>query len=482
MLTYLFLLAGSAVAQTASQPRSWNFDGLPEKIYQHILALQFEKARDLVSKIPEPPYAVLYLTNLNEALETAFVESYSSFQRFEDHFEDRIDQLKNANEDPHKRLFLAELKLQWAFVNMKFGNEFTAAWNIRQAYRLVEKNQELYPDFLPNAKPLGILHIMFGSIPDRYNWLLDLLGLGGTVAQGMDELSTLAESDHLFATEALIIQCLVQSYMLQQTNEAVMKFSNLYGTKPQTPLYAYLFASLLIKNSQSDKALEVLNRVPSTDIPLFSYLKADVYLQKGQYDKSIQLHQKFISSHQGENFIKDSYYKIGLAYWLDSKTGPAQKFFNQAKRSGLRRTETDKHAARSLEDDILPNQAIMQIRLFTDGGYFHQADSLIANFDEEKLITSKDRVEFKYRKARLYHKTGRIEKAIDLYLGTIRETGNERWYFAPNSALQLGYIYQDRGNTGMAQNHFRKALSYKNHEYKNSIDNKAKSALSDLKK
>jgi len=40
----------------------------------------------------------------------------------------------------------------------------------------------------------------------------------------------------------------------------------------------------------------------------------------------------------------------------------------------------------------------------------------------------------------------------------------------------------DQGKTSDAKNYFEKALTYKKHEYKNSIDSKAKSALAQLKK
>jgi len=56
------------------------------------------------------------------------------------------------------------------------------------------------------------------------------------------------------------------------------------------------------------------------------------------------------------------------------------------------------------------------------------------------------------------------------------------WYFAPNSALQLGYIFRDQADAIEARQYFEKALSYKKHVYKNSIDNKARSALASLER
>ena len=98
------------------------------------------------------------------------------------------------------------------------------------------------------------------------------------------------------------------------------------------------------------------------------------------------------------------------------------------------------------------------------------------------IAKSKDNAEYLYRKARLAHKTGDLTNAKLWYQQTIEATGDQPWYFAPNAALQLGYIAQSQGDVAGAKRHFEKTLSYPNYEYKNGIDAKAKSALDQLKK
>jgi tetratricopeptide (TPR) repeat protein len=90
--------------------------------------------------------------------------------------------------------------------------------------------------------------------------------------------------------------------------------------------------------------------------------------------------------------------------------------------------------------------------------------------------------EYYYRRGRLAHKTQDVTGAKVFYLQTIDLTGNQPWYFAPNAALQMGYIFQAQGDVASARKYFEKALSYKRYVYKNGIDSKAKSALDQLKK
>jgi Tfp pilus assembly protein PilF len=127
----------------------------------------------------------------------------------------------------------------------------------------------------------------------------------------------------------------------------------------------------------------------------------------------------------------------------------------------------------------------MKARLASDGGYYKEALEILRSFPGTKNQKTRDLIEYNYRQARIYHNTKEAEKAISFYLLTIKLSGDykeETFYFAPNSALNLGYIYRKAGNAELARQYFSMALSFKNHEYKNSIDNKAKAALEDLKK
>src|SRR5690606_12598596 len=97
----------------------------------------------------------------------------------------------------------------------------------------------------------------------------------------------------------------------------------------------------------------------------------------------------------------------------------------------------------------------------------------------ENTLT-KDKLELYYRKARIYQGLGQEDSAIVFYKQTINFSGTLPYYFAPNAALQLGYLALDRNDKTAAKSYFKKALSYPKHEYKNSIDSKAKIALSTL--
>ena len=59
---------------------------------------------------------------------------------------------------------------------------------IKRAFHLLERNQRLFPDFMPNKKNLGLMHALIGTVPDAYRWGVQILGMHGTIDQGKAEI------------------------------------------------------------------------------------------------------------------------------------------------------------------------------------------------------------------------------------------------------------------------------------------------------
>lgn len=455
------------------------------KAHQLTLSLQLDESRKLLSSSATPE--AIYINSLSDVFELLISEDAERFAELETVYENRINTLKKTSPQTAKELFvLAELRLQWAFVYLKFGHDFTAAWSVRQAHVISMECLRKFPEFIPIKKTAGLLEIMLGSVPEKYQWVLNLLGMRGSLENGLAMLMEIKSIDNPLADEAELLHPLINGFVLQQTDSALTHLELLHQNNPQNRLILFLGASLAIKNSSSELAMVMLEKLKgrSSGLPLYysDYLLGEVYLHQGNYPKSIAAYQHFINQYKGINYIKDAHYKIGLSYWLQQQPDRAKVYFELAKLKGREVTEADKYAARSLAENDFFNIPITRARYAIDGGYYDEAIRLLKSIKKEDLNTTHDLAEYHYRFARLYHKTNLLAEAKRYYEQTIALSGSETWYFAPNACLQLGYIYREEGNTEEARIYFNKALSYKKHAYKNSIDSKAKSALAQLKK
>ncbi|MBX2963546.1 MAG: tetratricopeptide repeat protein [Cyclobacteriaceae bacterium] len=478
----LFLWLSTALQ---AQKNSWLSDEPYSSAYQLCLKLMLDESREQI-QLSEQPKAI-YISAMADMLELLITEDASLFPAAEKRYEKRVEILKQISPVTDESLFvLAELRLQWAFIYLKFGHDFSSAWNIRQAHLVAQECLRKYPNFIPINKTSGILEIMIGSVPEKYQWILNLLGMKGSVETGFVQLAIVQDKEESLRFEADLLYHLIEGFVLQQTDSALTALENMHRLNPDNKLILFLGASLAIKNSFSEMAMILLEKLKTHKdglaIYYADYLLGEVYLHQGNYSKSIQAYKSFIKYYKGSNYIKDAYYKTGLAYWLNIMPDQAQVHFELAEKNGKEVTEADKYASRSLAERDFTNIKLTKVRYSIDGGYYDEAVRILKTLKKEELVSRRELTEYNYRFARLYHKTTHLSDAKKFYSSTIELNGTESWYFAPNACLQLGYIFRDEGNIEEAKIYFTKALSYKKHAYKNSIDSKAKSALAQLKK
>jgi TolA-binding protein len=477
IITCLFLSALSLQGQ-----HQWFSNTEQIEAYNHAINLRPDQAREVLHDKVDP--ISIYILNLNEALELLVLEDENLFEEYENKYIARIEQLKEGVPTASSLYTQAELRIQWAFIYLKFGHELDAAWNIRLANQLVQECKKKFPNFSLIKKPSGLLQIMIGTVPEKFQWILRLLNMNGSVEEGFQELNYVITIHTAQRFETKLLYHLIQGFMLQQPDVAFKGIEELLMESPTNKLLLFLGTTIAIKNADSETALSLLSRLDQQTegltLPYAYYLKGEVYLHRGNYSLSINAYQQFLEKYKGVNFIKDATYKIGVCYWLLLDKTKADLYFEKAKREGKEASEADKYAARSLAEKGYPNVKLSKVRYYTDGGYYNEARALIKTIQEKDLITLKEKVEYTYRLARLHHKLLITEEAKKNYLATISLSGNNNWYFAPNACLQLGYLFQEENNLTEAKKHFEKALSYKRHEYKNSIDSKAKSALAQL--
>ena len=483
----LFLLLTCNVARSTSTASfadvDWKFDDPTQKAYELVLNLQLDEVHQL---IPAPGTAQQhYVVALAEALELLITEDGEKYTEYEDRFSKRLERKTKLNV-PDDLFLQAEIRMHWTFVYLKFGHEFDAALNLRQAYLTIEEIRNKFPRFQAINKTSGLLEVIIGSVPQKYNWVLGLLNMEGSTKTGLDELEAIRLSNSPLAFEANLIHALIQGFLLQQPAAGINEISSLRAKYPKNRLALFLGSALAMKNNQSENALVMLDSLSrySDGVPLYysDYLRGEIYLHKAEYLNSISSYRWFINHYNGQNGIKDAHYKIGLCYWLNGNTNDAEEIFKQAKSRGKEASEADKYAARSLAEAELPHVKLTKARYAIDGGYYERAQQILDSLQPQEIPTKRDQVEYFYRKARLSHKLNDTKAAKAFYQQSIDLSGDEEWYYAPNACLQLGYIVWNEGDATLAKSYFNKAMSYSKHEYKNSIDSKAKSAIAQIKR
>ena len=174
-----------------------------------------------------------------------------------------------------------------------------------------------------------------------------------------------------------------------------------------------------------------------------------------------------------------------MCKWLSDRDTEAATFITKIIDNGSSIIEADKLAQRTANEyqsgKMNDRQKILyKSRYATDGGYLAEALEFLQPFSEKSFESVADKSEFNYRKGRILQKSDKTEQSIPYFDRAINLSKNSSIGFGASSALQLGYIFRDKKQKEEAIGYFKTAMSYKKYDYKNSIDNKAKAALTEL--
>ncbi len=472
---------------------TYDFNENCRNAYSAIISLKFEEGEKIIQleKTKNPQNNIPYLLDNYIYFLTVFIsEEESTFESLEDKKDEIVDRLKNGDKNsPYYRYSLAQVYLQWAVVRTKFKEYVTATLEINKAYRQLEKNKEEFPDFLPNNINLGLLHTMIGTIPDNYNWAKKMVGIDGTIDQGVSEIlevlnaSFKQEEFEHHKAECVFYLSFIQMNLMSNKDKTFEYLAMIENDESsmESPMAIYALSRIYMGNGMNDKAIELLlNRPTGAEyFPFYylDYLTGLAKLRRLDEDASKYFY-KYAINFKGINYIKDAYQKIAWHSYVHGENDQYAANMKKVQKYGNTIVDADKQAEREAENNLVPNYHLLRGRLLFDGGYYEQAIvELTINTQDNFLNNTRDTLEYTYRLGRIYHEWGKTDDAIKNYKETIRLGSESEYYYAANAALKLGNIYEFKGDFINAAKYYEAAQDMENEEYQNSINQKAKAGL-----
>ena len=493
----LILLLNLSAVRASDADYSMNRDCL--KAYGLILQLKLDEAHNLLADAEESNPAnniIPYLKNYSDFLKIIISEDEALFESLSPLIKERDDQLESGTENSPWHLYCqAQGNLQWAFARIKFGDYTSAALNLNRSYRQLKANKEKFPDFSLNNAALGLLHMLIGSVPENYRWIMSTFSFQGTVEQGVVEIKQLIENPVILArypflkSESLFLLTFIPSNFSASADNSNLLQSLIEDPKnidliAKSPLLVYAASSYYLHNAMNDKALSLLNNYPKGDayypFHFLDYLTGKAKLNK--LDDGARIHfLRFVVNFRGKNNIKSAYLHLAWIGLLNNNAEEYNKYTTRVKLMGSEELENDQQALTEANLNKPPDIFLLKARLLFDGGYYTEALAELGNFNKDKSGSPREMLEFTYRLARIYDKSGNTKKAVEYYMQTLEKGADYPYYFAANSALQLGNIYEASGNTDKARYYYKKCLNLNYDEYRSGISQKAKAGLSALK-
>ncbi len=215
--------------------------------------------------------------------------------------------------------------------------------------------------------------------------------------------------------------------------------------------------------------------------PVWDFEMGYVKLHKLQLEDAISYLEKFLNGFKGKFYVKDVLQKISWAYYLKGNKAEAERYRLLCIKNGNTDTDADKKAYKDAKSGTWPNALLLKARILNDGGYNKEALALLQDKNVNDFPKAEEALEFTYRLARIYDELDRDKDAVQFYQSAIGLGRNRPEYYAARAALQVGYIYEKRGQKTLAITAFQQCINMQDHEYKDSLDQRAKAGIARCK-
>jgi tetratricopeptide (TPR) repeat protein len=480
-------------AVTTSGQKVFDYNSTCQLAYQEITKLKIEPGLALLAKAKKqnPDNLIpIMLEDYVDFFELFFNEDPKEFEKRMPQFNERLSKISEGPKNsPFYNFCLTTIRVHKAAIEIKFGQNWNAGWDFRKAFLLLKENRKNHPDFVLDELMTGSLYAIVGTLPSGYKWLASLLGLKGSIVEGMTLLRKFTYSNDpwakLYLNESAFIYPFLLFYIENKKDEAVAFAQQRKLDLVNNHLLCYMAANLAVNNKQTALAgTIIMNRNMSNDylkLSVWDFEMGFVKLYHLELNDAIKYLEQFQKDFKGNFYRKDANLKLSYAYYLQSNMTKAIATRNEILKKGATDTDADKKALKDAKSGVWPNALLLRARLLSDGGFHKEALALLAGKSLENFSTDEDKLEFSYRVARIYDDLGRKDEAIKAYQTAIVLGDNRKEYYAARAALQIGQIYEDRGQKSLAITYYQKCLDMGDHEYKDSLDQRAKSGIARCK-
>jgi len=370
--------------------------------------------------------AVHYLLHLNAFLKAFVSETeadYAAYRKIQDNALFHFEQLPDSS--PFKRFAQSEVYFYSATLKAKFDELYSAARDVNKAHSLIEENHKEFPDFLPNNKTRGVIKVYLSTVPENYEWIINMLGIKGDLNGGLRLLKTLT------------------TYQKDTTE--------LSGIAKEA---AYLYSfTLLHVAKQGGKA----------------------------WSETLKCTDDYKTSLLSSFFIKSCLQKMSWHYFVIGENEKGVSYKSLISKKGYALNEEDKQSQRYASKPS-PHAILLESRLLYDGGYYELANKSIARIEGKNLENAKLKAEFCYRRGRLAEKMGEMDAALKLYEAASLFAIDSDEYYGAYASIYLGDYHLRNKDMELARKFYKRALGFKeNREYTESIEQRAKAGLKKIK-
>lgn len=506
---FYLLISVSAVYPviSSSNPQESSNSGSNELIYsglENMYHLRFDNAindfRRAQNDFPNDIKGFFFesMIYFHSAMASRDEQSVEKYLDIADEVIYQCDDLLDKNENNIDALFYKGQTYSYRSLLLIALNKslLSAASDGNSGYRILSEVIERKPDYYDAYMGLGLYKIAIAFVPEKFQWLLSLIGFDGDLKEGRKLLISSMNNGKYSRVESQVYLAIFSVREAEEDKGDALNMMNALVNKyPGSPLFRLLYANLLQQNgnldgavAQSQKTLELNTNSLQNEIKKgANFVLGISYFRKNDFTNSIKHFEEHLKYVNYEDRYNISTFHTGIAYEMTGNRQKAIEYYGKARPDFVEERDGEgdeiflkfskKLLNKPMNEFDKELLAGMNLRYATKQKEALEIFNNILTSDKFTSLSSDDKIRLYSEIGHAYVFDKKDDLAIDYFTRCTKLEGNEEKWLIPHAYFELGKIYTRKGNTKKAEEMFEKIYDYGDYELRTFLEMRLKSYI-----
>ena len=398
-----------------------------------------------------------------------------------------MDSLRQKGiKDTDESVICGDIYLKWGMLYGAMGQSYKAFRFLQKAkyysYRYFSQGTETDQY---NNRTIALLQLLFANVPDKYKWLLPILGLQGDAQKGVELIQQMlalkeVSEDTYFKRSTQLLYGLTLVHLGTKKESLWQVLDTSLSSFDPSGLFCYISVVRSIRTGDHDSAFKQLKAYKSK-YGAFRYKPLGVLyaqlMRPFHVSKMTTSYTSLLTDMDNRHFQKTIYFHLALLSSIKGDFNKSIDLLRKVVRVGERVYYQDKVAyeeANYLLENGLADHRITQSRLLYDAGLYQQSIKNLDKIQESDLLKDRDKIALAYRYGQNLLQLNRPDEAKQFFTKVCSLGSESSYHYVCNAWCQLARIYKDDDNKKLSLICVRNALEIDADLFKDALHEQAK--------
>jgi tetratricopeptide (TPR) repeat protein len=424
---------------------------------------------------------------------------YNKYLELTDKVIDKCEFLLDKNDENVDALYYKGATQSYRSLLMLMLNKslLKAADNGNDGYRILKKIVTNYPEYYDAYMGLGLFKIAIGFVPEKFKWLLSLIGIEGDLKDGIKMLKIAADKAKYNRIDSRLFFAIFSIREKEEQNtESLEIIRNLTEEYPESPAFRMLYGAFLVQICKMDEAIKQLNNGLNLNTnSLQKEMKKAIYSLLGTaYFRKNDFKNAVVNIDESFKYIIDedrynlTMFLLAVSYEMLGRRDIALEKYKASRNKYIEERDGEpeklfyRYSSEKINTPIneLDSLTIIAINQREEGLYnesLNTFNNIVNNKLLEKYNNDDANIRYYYELGILYNFRKENDKAVESFNRCVKLNPPTEIWLIPHSYFELGKIYYRSGNRETAGKMFDKIYDYKDYDFSNFLEMRVRNFL-----